>query len=270
MVGSRTVRRLIADDHAVLAVSRDPERTRNMLPPAVDIRRADLTDGGSLEAVLADASAVVVIHPLSVEPEGAFNAEREGTRAILDALPKNRLIRVVKLSEIGAGSDPGFRDLQAKADAERLIQASGQPYVILRPTWFMEAWLRQLRAGPDFLAIGSGARAVHWLSLDDMTRWISSAVTSPSVANRVLTAQGAEALTIPEAAARLAAVTGGQVIRMPVEGVRSLDAPTDMVRTLVELFTYYERAPEPFEADELWRSLGAPTVSFDAFARSLE
>jgi len=43
-------------------------------------------------------------------------------------------------------------------------------------------------------------------------------------------------------------------------------APPGLGPTLRELFGYYERAPEPFEAAALWARLGPPRVGFEAFA----
>ena len=264
MVGRAATRRLIADGHEVTAIVRDPSRAAAALPAQARPSRGDVEDAGSLGVPLADAEAMVIIMPLSVEEPGSFNAERDGTRNVLDALP-SRPVRIVKLSEIGAGTDSAFRDLEAKAKAEEAILASGHPHVILRPTWFMEAWIGQLRAGPDFLAVGESERAIHWVSLDDMAMWLSASVTSAEAEGRTLTAQGRDALTIHEAARRLADASGRRVVKVPVEAVRPPGAPEGLAATLQELFRYYDRTPEAFEADDLWRILGRPTVGFDDF-----
>jgi uncharacterized protein YbjT (DUF2867 family) len=269
MAGIPIARRLGIDGHDITVVTRNPQEAKTRIANAVRAVRGDISDSQSLRLVLTDADAVVIVMPLSIEEEGAFNAERDGTRNILAALPADKRARIVKLSEIGAGSDPTFRDLEAKADAERAIKVSGNPYVIFRPTWFMEAWIAQLRAGADFLAIGGGKRAIHWVALEDLARWMSRAIESPQVENLTLTVQGMDALTVPQAAAKLAHATNANVISVPIDGLRPPGMPDSMVRTLHELFHYYEHAPELFEADELWRHLGRPEVSFDDFVMRL-
>lgn len=151
------------------ALVRDVNAANLKLPSAVFPVRGDVSDVESLQAPLADTDAIIIIMPLSTEEPGAFNAERDGTLNLIAALP-NRDTRIVKLSEIGAGSDPSFRDLEAKASAEEAILQSGHSHVILRPTWFIEAWIDQLRAGLNFLSIGSGQRLIHWVALEDMAR----------------------------------------------------------------------------------------------------
>jgi uncharacterized protein YbjT (DUF2867 family) len=268
MVGIPTVQQLLADGHDVTSVVRDIETARAKLPRQTHLHQGDLSNVESINGAVRKADAVVVIMPLSTEPIGAFNAEYDGTRNILTALSTNPSARIVKLSEIGAGSDPLFRDLQAKAKAEKDIEGAGHPYVILRPTWFMEAWQFQLRAGSDFLAIGKGKRKIHWVALEDMARWISTAVTSDYAVNKTLTLQGLDALSMPEAAGQLAALTGALAIPIPADAIQLPGAPESYLQTLKELFRYYDRE-ESFEAQDAWSLLGKPKVSFDAFAKIL-
>lgn len=138
MVGAPAVAQLIADGHDVVAAIRDRRAAEAKLPPDTHMIEADTSVPSSLPPVVDGADVAIVIHPLSIEPIGTFNAEIDGTRNIVDALRSSNT-RIVKLSEIGAGSDPEFRDLEAKREAEETVRASGLPHVILRPTWFMEA-----------------------------------------------------------------------------------------------------------------------------------
>lgn len=264
MVGQPVAKQLAEDGYEVTALVRDVNAANLKLLSGVFPVRGDVSDVESLQAPLADTDAIVIIMPLSTEEPGAFNAERDGTLNLIAALP-NRDTRIVKLSEIGAGSDPSFRDLEAKASAEEAIRQSGHSHVILRPTWFMEAWIDQLRAGLNFLSIGSGQRLIHWVALEDMARWISAAITSNAATNRTFTVQGQDALTISQAAHKLADAVGTKVVALPVDGIKPPGAPEGLVQTLAELFRYYDRTHEVFESQDLWQTLGKPQITFDTF-----
>jgi uncharacterized protein YbjT (DUF2867 family) len=101
-------------------------------------------------------------------------------------------------------------------------------------------------------------------------RWAAAAVARfDAVRSATLTVQGPDALTFAEAAARLADAAGLGVVRLPADAVVGglpPGAPPGLGPTLRELFGYYERAPEPFEAAALWARLGPPRVGFEAFA----
>lgn len=265
MIGRAVTHRLVADGHQVTALVRNPAAAAQVLPDAVRLAPGDMEAPDTLREPLSEADAVVIVMPLTVGDRAGFVPERDGTRNVLDAIPAGRDPRVVKLSEIGAGSDPGFFDLEAKARAEESVRASEHPFVIVRPTYVMEGWLWQLRAGPDFLSVGSGRRRIRWVALADLARWMSAAVRDERALGKTLTAQGRDAVTMPDAAERLAQAAGARVVHVPTDGVVPPGAPEGLVQTLRELFRYYDRAPEPLLAQELWDVLGEPQVSFDAF-----
>jgi NAD(P)H dehydrogenase (quinone) len=259
MIGAAITGRLVGEGHDVVAVA----RTARSVPAGAVFRVGDVERPETLRAALHDREAVVMVLPLSPDEPGGFVPERDGTANVLAILP-SRSVRIVKISEIGAGQDPRFFDLEAKAYAERAIVASGHPYVLLRPTWVMEAWREQLRAGESLLAIGPGTRRIHWVALEDLARWTSQALASEAAVGRKFTLQGRDALGFLEAARQLSEVTGLAVIELAVEAVRPPGMSPAMLRTLHQLFTYYAR-PEEFEAEEAWRILGEPQLRWADF-----
>lgn len=270
MVGQPITDQLIRDGHQVTALVRDIARARQKLSQSVSLVKGDIEDRESLHAPLANTDAVVIIMPLSVNDAGDFNAERDGTENIASALPAWKRIEILKLSEIGAGSDPSFFDLDCKAKAEQTIRNTGHPFVIFRPTWFMEAWCDQLRVNNNLIVVGSSKRNIHWVALSDMGRWISNALTRfNTISGMILTAQGRDALSFAEAAEKIATATGLSVLQLPIEDVIPPGSSLGLQRTLRELFYYYDREPEPFEAQELWRILGEPQCSFDEFVQQV-
>ena len=266
MVGKRVAKQLVADGFEVTAVVLDEERARKQLPEEVALFAGNVEKPGALQEVLARADTAIIIMPLSIGERDGFVPERDGTRNIVEALPDIRTVELIKLSEIGAGSDPSFFDLQCKAEAEDTIRSSGHPFVLFRPTWFMESWPEQLYTGSEFMVVGSSRRRIHWVALSDMARWMSRAVSGfDRVRGKTLTVQGRDGLTFEEAATIMSEATHLQLLHLPVDGVVPPGSPPGLQRTLHELFRYYDQYNEEFEASELWQLLGAPENNFDQF-----
>jgi uncharacterized protein YbjT (DUF2867 family) len=268
--GSRTARQLVKQGHSLTALVRDPEKARSVLPHATQLVQGDISDAASLRQPLAGADCVVIVLPLTEGKRSGFVAERDGTANIVAALSKQRKVEIVKLSEIGVGSDPDFFDLAAKAKAEELIRESGHPFVFLRPTWFMEAWPLLLMSMGKYLVVSSNRRRIHWIGLDDVAHWLATSVTQfDAVSGQALIAQGRDALTFAEAGQKVSAATGRGLTRLPVVALAPAGWFSPRWRTVHELFRFYDRGQEPFEAEPTWRLLGEPQVTFDAFVQTL-
>jgi uncharacterized protein YbjT (DUF2867 family) len=230
----------------------------------------DLTSIEHLRRAAEPFDTIVICMPLSDQPRGGFVPERDGVANLLAALAGRPEVRLLKLSEIGAGSDPRFFDLEMKAASDERIRTSGHPFFILRPTWVMQAWESQLSGPGGRVMIPTIGRAVHFVSLADIGRWFAVALERwPDIAGRTLVAQGPEPLTFADAgrlyAERINAKTAP--LPWPLLGLASWANPR--FRTLYELFRYYNRADEVLQAQDCWALLGPPQVDFRTFLESL-
>jgi len=129
-VGRQLVTQLAAAGHPVRALVRDPAKAA-ILPPAVDVVVADLTDPRSLTAAFDATERVFVLAPPPPTPDmeqleiNAFvAAEQAGAR------------HIVYLSNFGAGrfQDPLFA---AHGANEWRLRSLALDWTILRPTRFM-------------------------------------------------------------------------------------------------------------------------------------
>lgn len=267
LFGSFIVRELSERGHEVAVTTRSQDAERD------GVRRisTDLRSPEMISAAVAGMDAVVVCMPLSDGPRQGFVPERDGVRNLLRALQDRRDVCLLKLSEIGAGTDPDFFDLQMKAEADDAIRASGHPHVVLRPTWIMEAWPKQLSAPGGLVLAPTNRNGVHWVSVRDVAYWFVEALDRwETVQGKALVAQGPARLSFAEAAERFARKTGRRVIPAPRQ-LFALGAPfSSRMRTLHELFRYYDRAPERLQAQETWDLLGRPQVQFDDFLAGLD
>lgn len=163
-----------------------------------------------------------------------------------------------------AAPDARPADLRAKHRAEQAIVASGVPYTIFRPTYFMDTLPRQIR-GRRALVLGRQPHPFHLIAAADLAQMVSRALTIPETADRCLDVHGPEPLTISDAlgiyCSRLAPDT--RVVRMPLWFMTALDRTVrhGQLRGTLALMRALQRTGERGSPGEANRILGAPTTT---------
>jgi uncharacterized protein YbjT (DUF2867 family) len=128
-LGGAVVNRLLRIGHAVRVLSRRPRPAR--APAMVQWVTGELLTGAGLaEAV---GATQVIVHCAS-DPRSS-RVDLEGTANLLQAARAVGTPHLVYISIVGVDRIP-YRYYQAKLEAERLIEASGLPWTILRTTQF--------------------------------------------------------------------------------------------------------------------------------------
>ena len=130
-VGSRLLDAAIAAGHSVSALARRPQGPR----PSLSWVSGSLSDSESLEALVADADAVIhVAGALKARDAAGFDAANAaGTLAMLAAATAGGVRRFVLVSSLAA-REPNLSLYGAsKAKAEALVRESGLDWVIVRP-----------------------------------------------------------------------------------------------------------------------------------------
>jgi len=101
----------------------------------------------------------------------------------------------------------------AKRRVEQVLQRSELVYTILRPSYFMEAWLSP-GLGFDYLKAkvrlyGSGQNEISWISRGDVAWLAVEALDNPAARNAIIELGGPEALS-PLAAVRIFEAVSGR------------------------------------------------------------
>jgi uncharacterized protein YbjT (DUF2867 family) len=128
-LGRGVVDRLLAADHQVRVLSRRPRPAGT--PTALDWMTGELVSGRGLAAAVADVAVIVHCASNPLRPR----VDIDGTRNLVDAARAAGIWHLIDVSIVGVDRVP-YRYYQAKLQAERLIQASGLPWTILRATQF--------------------------------------------------------------------------------------------------------------------------------------
>lgn len=135
----------------------------------------------------------------------------------------------------------------AKRRAEDKIKASGMSYSIIKPSFFMEAWLSPA-IGFDFpnakaTIYGEGKNKISWIAIADVAAFTVAAVDNPAARNKTLEIGGPEALSPLEVVAifEKAANKKFEVQHVPAEALQGQwnAAPDDMSKSFASLMLFY-------------------------------
>jgi uncharacterized protein YbjT (DUF2867 family) len=161
-------------------------------------------------------------------------------------------------------------------EAERVLQASGAEWTVVRCSWFMqnfdESYLRDpVLAGEVALPVGDVPEP--FVDAEDIADVAVSALTEDGHAGQVYELTGPRLLTFAEAIEEIANATGrpARFVTVPMEAYAAAAAeegiPHDVVSLLRYLFTEVLDGRNARLADGVQRALGREPRDFRDFAR---
>jgi nucleoside-diphosphate-sugar epimerase len=221
------------------------------LVPEVRIVVADLAKPGEWQSVFDAASTVVTLHAhiTGKRPDDFVRNNIEATRLVLDAIRERgaRFVVHVSSSVVNSAADDDYT--RTKRKQEEMVQASGTPHCVLRPTlmfgWFDPkhlGWLSRFMARvPVFPIPGDGRYMRQPLYIRDFCRAIVWAMErEPDGA--VYDIVGAERIDYVDIIRTIRRVKGLRT--------RIVHLPVGLFRALLRLYAVFSREP-PFTADQL-------------------
>jgi uncharacterized protein YbjT (DUF2867 family) len=175
----------------------------------VEVVCADMSQPGTLAPAMQDVQTVMLI--------SSANERMVHTQCtFVDAAKAAGVERIVKFSgqESGIGFDASaFRFTRMHEEIERHIQASGLRWLHLRPSQFMQVYLREAQsiARDGVLALPAGDIALSPVDLDDVANIAAASLTANDLVGEAIVCTGPQALSMEEIV-----TTIGQVIARPV------------------------------------------------------
>ena len=237
--GGAVVEALLTRGHQVRAL------TRNATSPAanrlrergVEIAVGDFTDHDSLVRAAHGADAV---YAMSTPQEHGAKIEIAQGITITDAAKVAGVAHFVYSSVAGANRATGIPHFDGKYAVEKHLQASGVPYTIVAPVFFMENLLQPwmlsgLRQGKLAMAMPA-SRSLQQITVADIGAFVAAVIErNDTVFGRRFEIAGDE-LTGQEAAAILSKVMG--------RAVRYEGFPPDVLRAqnedLARMFEWFD------------------------------
>jgi NADH dehydrogenase len=278
-LGGEICRRLVARGETVRGLVRatsDSATVDGLRRHGVETVLGDLRDRASLDDACRGARVVVstATTTRSRQPGDSIEATDEaGQLQLVDAAREAGVGRFVFVSYSAHLDDAGPLT-HAKRAVERRVRESGMSYAILRPTYFMEAWLGPA-LGFDHAArratlYGAGEGRISFVSLADVAEFAARVAHDPTTADLTLEIGGPEAVS-PRDVVRVFEEEGGapfEVQTVAVEALRARrDAATDSLdRAFAELMLLYARGDAVPMAETL-RRFPVPLTSVRDYAR---
>ncbi|SDJ04311.1 NAD(P)H dehydrogenase (quinone) [Frankineae bacterium MT45] len=196
----------------IVATGRSTEKLSHFADRGITVRRADFDDPASLAAAFAGADRLLLVSGNEVGQRPAQHG-----RAI-DAA-KAAGVQLIAYTSIPYADRATSLLSQEHLATEKLLAASGVPFVLLRNSWYLENYTEQL---PVFLEHGIAGSArdgrVSAAARRDYAEAAAVVLIEDGHAGAVYELGGA-AFTLPELAAAVTAATGTQVsyTDVPVE-----------------------------------------------------
>jgi uncharacterized protein YbjT (DUF2867 family) len=204
LVGGEVCRLLAAAGQPVRALVRptaDPAKVAHLRDLGIEIAAGDLCDRASLDRACRGATAVITTAtaapPAWHPPENTIETvDWHGQIGLIDAA---RAADVARCIYVSFTMDADFPLRNAKRSVEQHLKQSGLTCTILRPSYFMEAWLSPL-VGFDFpnakaTIYGQGHNKISWISLYDVARFAVACLDHPAARNATIELGGPEALS---------------------------------------------------------------------------
>jgi uncharacterized protein YbjT (DUF2867 family) len=260
--GGAVVEALLTRGHQVRALTRNPASPAaiRLRDRGVEIAVGDFTDDDSLVRAARGADAV---YAMSTPYEQGAEKETAQGISITNAAKATGVAHFVYSSVASANRATGIQHFDGKYAVEKHLQASGVPYTIVAPVFFMEnllqLWmLSSLRQGKLAIALPAN-RALQQITVADIGAFVAAVIErSDTVFGRRFDIAGDE-LTGKEVAAILSKVTGRKV---HYEGF-----PPDVLRAQSEdmalMFEWFNRTGYSADIESLRRDF--PDVKWHTF-----
>lgn len=138
--------------------------------------------------------------------------------------------------------------IDAKFKSEQLIKASGIPYLIFRPTWFMESLSLMVQDGKANV-MGTQPLKIRWIASKDFGQLLVKAYQKTDAFNQEFSTYGPEGLTINEALEKYIKVKHPEISKVQnapfwLLKIIAFISGNKQLKEFIPLFEYFEKTKE--------------------------
>jgi uncharacterized protein YbjT (DUF2867 family) len=245
-VGGAVAQMLLDQGRSVRVLVRPESNVEHLVEVGAEVALGDLKQPGSLAAACQGAE-VVITTATSASRGGQDTVQTvdlDGNRYLIEAAQAAGARQFIFVSLFGADPNSPIPISQAKAKTENALRASGMPYTIIAPDFYMEVTLvgfvgMPAIQGQPVTIVGSGRRKHAFVSARDVAALIVAAVDKPAAINQQLVLGGPEPISILDAVAIYERVLGRRVpVRhvAPGEPIPGLPAPVAQLLAALDAY----------------------------------
>jgi len=138
--------------------------------------------------------------------------------------------------------------IDAKYKSEQLIKASGVPYLIFRPTWFMESLSLMIQDGKANV-MGKQPLKIRWIASKDFGQLLVKAYQKTDSFNQEFNTYGPESLTINKALEKYIKVKHPEISKVQnapfwLLKIIAFISGNKQLKEFIPLFEYFEKTKE--------------------------
>jgi len=272
--GSIVVREFARQDVPIRALVRSQAKAQALeldRLPTVQLVAGDMLRPDTLEAALHDVHRVLMI-------SSARERMVDTQCTFIDAAKRAGVRHIVKFSgaESGIGFNPeAFRGTRWHEEIERYLEKSGLAWTHLRPSQFMQLYLRE---PPTVAANGAlirpmGKSQLSPVDIEDVAKVAVALLTSKGHEGKRYDMTGPETLTMTDVAARLSQAVGDTIryVDIPSADYRpallAAGIPQDFVEILDEIYAERRKRPQSRVDLSTHEALGVRPTTLAEFAR---
>lgn len=261
--GRHVVAGLVSRGAVVRAASRKPEQ---LDVEGAEPARFDWDDESTWGPALGGVAGVYLVKPQSADVV-------EVVARFLDSMKAASATRLVLLSECATQTRS---DDITERHVERVVEASGLEWTILRPSWYMEdivddEFFGRMVRNDRIIVMSTGGSATAWIDARDIAEVAAQVLVNGGAAGQVLDLTGPEALRLNQLAERISAAAGDPVKAIE-ESVFEAEARMRADGVDEDFVAYITRIGESIIAGdtatvtgEVERVTGRPPRNIDAF-----
>ena len=225
-VGSHFAKRVLADGHEIVLISRSAKRPDGEGNDSARVTRvaSDLSDVDVLAAAFAGCDAVA--HCAGINREiGSQTYQRihvDGTRNVVEAAKRAGVRRIALMSFLRARPNCGSPYHESKWAAEEIVRSSCLDYTIVkagmvygRGDHMLDHLSHAFHTLPLLATVGFKQKAIRPLAVEDLMNVMDAALVNGRLARRTIAITGAEELYLSDAARRVAEVLGRRIWIFP-------------------------------------------------------
>jgi uncharacterized protein YbjT (DUF2867 family) len=277
-VGGHVVHELRSRDLGVRCLVRAPRKASKLEGWGAELAQGDVTHAESLRKAVAGCDTVVHLVAIRQGREDQFRRVMvNGTRDLLGAAKDAGVRRFVHMSALGTSEEtkelvPYYR---AKWESEQLVQSSGVPYVVFRPSFvfgpdggILPTFVKLARLMPVTPIIGSGRQRIQPIWAGDVAKYFAEAVAG-DVTGRMFELGGPDAVSWNEFWDRLKRARGMRrpSIHVPVRLMRINALVTERLPGNIpltrDLLTMLEHGDNVVSNDDAVQTFKLPLVPLD-------
>ena len=226
-VGRHLARRLIADGHQVVLISRGVDNRDSAIREQVGVTFAPVgtNDVEALTKAFEGCSAVAHLGGINREigEQTYQNVHVQGTANVVEAAKVAKVDKILFLSFLRARPNCGSPYHESKYAAEELVRTFGLDYTIFKAgviygsgDHMLDHITHALHTFPIFLLVGFKKQPVRPMAVEDLVDVMMASILVGALSRKTVPITGPEEMTLGEAVGRIARVANKKRLTFPV------------------------------------------------------